>query len=220
MSMLLSAVSAGPLAAGWSVHTLWMRHRIDAARRDPLTGLHTRAAFTRQAVRLLRSRAAVVVLADVNDFKQTNDTHGHAAGDAVLTAVARRMRGLNRSGVYGRLGGDEFAAVLPVHPLHARLTLDALRSLLCQALNHDGTDLPVSVSVGGAIVNTGRRSHTEDLLSYALRRADEAMYVAKRSHGCTHVVDLHAADLPDLTASVNGRRAGRPGTHEPEEGAW
>ena len=97
MNVLLSTATVAPLAAGWSVHTLWMRRRIEAARRDPLTGLHTRHAFTRHAVRILRSGPALVVLADVNDFKQTNDTHGHAAGDAVLTAMASRLALFTRS---------------------------------------------------------------------------------------------------------------------------
>lgn len=218
MSMLDSAAVVAPLAAGWSVHTLWMRRRIDAARRDPLTELHTRTGFSRRAVRVLRSGPAPVVLADVNDFKHVNNTYGHAAGDAILAAVADRMQGINRTGVFGRLGGDEFAAVLPVHPRHARLTLDALRSVACQDLDLEGTTVPVSVSFGGAILSRGRRTAAESLPSYALRRADEAMYTAKRTHGRTHVMDLIADNLPGLAASVNGRRDGRPGTHQPDGG--
>ena len=113
------------------------------------------------------------------------------------------------------MGGDEFAAVLPLPPAWARLRLEKLRTALCQPVEFEGSTLGLSVSLGGAIVTTGRRSGTGALLSYALRRADEAMYTAKRSHGRTHLVDLNADDLPSLTASVNGRRAGRPGTHQP-----
>ena len=114
MSALLTAMAAGvPLAAGWSAHLVWLRGRLNTARRDPLTGLWTRDAFTRRAVRLLRDPHAVVVLADVDHFKHVNDTHGHAAGDALLAATAARLAHYTgRSGVAGRLGGDEFAAVV------------------------------------------------------------------------------------------------------------
>ncbi len=193
-----------------------MRHRIATARRDPLTGLHTRTTFTRHAIRVLRTRPAVVVLADINDFKQTNDTHGHAAGDAVLVALASRLALAARNGVVGRLGGDEFAAVLPAPG--GDVSLPVLREVLCRPVEFDGRPLPLSVSLGGAILSRGRRSATDSLLSYALRRADEAMYTAKRCHGRTHVMELIADNLPDLTATVNGRRDGRPGTHQPDGG--
>jgi diguanylate cyclase (GGDEF)-like protein len=92
MNTLLAAVAAGvPVVAGWSAHWVWLRGRLTAARRDPLTGLWTREAFTRRAARLLRDPRAVVVLADVDHFKQVNDTHGHAAGDALLAATAARL---------------------------------------------------------------------------------------------------------------------------------
>lgn len=219
MSTLFSAsVTAGLLAASWSVHALWMRRRIDAARRDPLTGLHTRTAFTRRAARLLRSGPALVVLADVNDFKTVNDTHGHAAGDALLAAVASRMTLFCRSGVTARLGGDEFAAVLPVHPAHAHLALNALHSVICQHITYGEQLLSVSVSAGGAIVTAPARTGIDVVLSSALRRADEAMYTAKRTHGRTHVINL-SDGAPAVFESVNGRRAGRAGTHQPNGGS-
>ena len=96
----------GPRAGGCAA-------RLNTARRDPLTGLRTRDGFTRRATALLKDPRAVVVLADVDRFKQINDTHGHAAGDALLKATADRLaHHVGRSGVVGRLGGDEFAAVV------------------------------------------------------------------------------------------------------------
>lgn len=119
MSHTLTALSAAlPLAAGWSLHSLRLRRRIEAARRDPLTGLLTRDGFAEAARRWLSShRPRVVCLIDLNKFKQINDTYGHAAGDAVIRAVGERLSewALNNSAVVGRLGGDEFAAVAPAY---------------------------------------------------------------------------------------------------------
>ncbi|MFH9999730.1 hypothetical protein ACH4NR_05935, partial [Streptomyces globisporus] len=73
MSTLLTALAAaGPLAAGWSVHTVWLRRSLRTARRDPLTGLRTRDGFTRRATALLKDPRAVVVLADVDHVDRTN----------------------------------------------------------------------------------------------------------------------------------------------------
>lgn len=210
----LTALSAAaPLAAGWSVHTLWLRRRIEAARRDPLTGLHTRDGFTARAVRIVRSGPAVVLLADVNDFKTSNDRYGHAAGDAVLAAVAGRLARSCRSGAVGRLGGDEFAAVLPVPPYAARLAVSRLHGPLCQPLETEGRRLSVSVSLGAATVEPDPLVAAADVLAYGLRLADEAMYAAKRTDGRWHLAAAGPAH-----PTVNGRRAGRPGTHPIEEG--
>jgi diguanylate cyclase (GGDEF)-like protein len=85
---------------------------------DPLSGvLNRRAVF--EAVTHRHEQAAatdqpeVVALIDVDHFKQINDTHGHAAGDAVIQAIAGLLEhGVRRSDLVGRLGGDEFALLL------------------------------------------------------------------------------------------------------------
>lgn len=211
MSALLStAAAAGPLAAGWSVHSVWMRRRIERARRDPLTGLHTRDGFTARSRRYLRRGPVVVLLADVNDFKTVNDTFGHAAGDAVLAAVGRRLAHTCTDGVAARLGGDEFAAVLTTRPEAAESVVNALRHWLCLPVDYDGRRLAVSVSVGAAFLTVAHRTEAGNVLAHALRRADEAMYEAKRTTGRTRVVRVAAAVTGHDT--VNGRRAGRAGT--------
>ncbi|MEU1559768.1 GGDEF domain-containing protein, partial [Streptomyces mirabilis] len=87
----LAALLPAAASLGWAVHARWLHRRLTTARHDPLTGLWTRDAFTRRARRLLRDPRAVVVLADVDHFKQINDTHGHAAGDALLATIAARL---------------------------------------------------------------------------------------------------------------------------------
>jgi len=115
MNALLTAVSAaGPLACGWGVHGLLLGRRLTAARRDPLSGLWTRAAFERAALRILGSQMhTAVVLVDLDGFKALNDRFGHAAGDAAIRATAASLTDAVSSypgAVVGRLGGDEFVA--------------------------------------------------------------------------------------------------------------
>ncbi|WP_371799158.1 GGDEF domain-containing protein [Streptomyces sp. NBC_01707] len=214
MSTLLTALAAaGPLAAGWSVHTAWMRRRLQTARRDPLTGLRTRDGFTRRATVLLKDPRAVVVLADVDHFKQINDRHGHAAGDALLKATADRLAHyVGRHGVAGRLGGDEFAAVvLDDHGTAADL-LAVLHGVLARPA--DGLDPAVHTTVSLGWVRAA--DHPDDDLSGLLRRADEAMYAAKQGRA-----GVRRAGLGRLFATVTGRRSGRRGsrTAAPEMGA-
>ncbi|WP_367320798.1 GGDEF domain-containing protein [Streptomyces sp. HUAS ZL42] len=195
--------AAAPVASGWTAHTLWLRRRLNVARRDPLTGLRTREAFTRRATALLRDPRAVVVLADVDRFKQINDTFGHAAGDALLKATAARLADhVGRFGVAGRLGGDEFAAVLIDDHGTASDLLAVLHRVLARPVDGQDPSVRTTVSLGWvrAVDFPG-----EDL-SGLLRRADEAMYAAKQTRAGTR-----RAGLGRLFATVTGRRAGRTG---------
>ncbi|AWW39923.1 GGDEF domain-containing protein [Streptomyces cadmiisoli] len=203
MSTVALTLIAALWAAGWAVQTVWMSRRLRTARRDPLTGLWTRDAFTRQARRLLRNRHAVVVLADVDRFKQVNDTHGHAAGDTLLAATAARLaHAVGRSGVAGRLGGDEFAAVLIDRDGTAADQLAVLGRILARPVE-TAPDVHTSVSLGWV----RRADHPDEGLSALLRRADEAMYAAKRTPS-----NVRRAALGRLLASVTGRRPGRRNT--------
>ncbi|MFI9614541.1 GGDEF domain-containing protein [Streptomyces sp. NPDC052023] len=159
---------------GWAVHGSVLAHRLASARRDPLTGLHTRAGWTARAEHCIRRHpSAVVLLVDLDHFKTLNDTHGHAAGDAALVATADRLRAwCGRSGTAGRLGGDEFVAV--VRDL-AAVDLDALIAALHRPLPHNGVSLPLAASVGVCRVT----ELPVPLLTDALAAADAAMYATK-----------------------------------------
>ncbi|MEU8769480.1 GGDEF domain-containing protein [Streptomyces griseus] len=205
MSTLLAALAtAGPLAAGWSLHTVWLRRSLRSARRDPLTGLRTRDGFTRRANALLKDPRAVVVLADVDHFKQINDQYGHAAGDALLKATADRLgHYMGRDGVAGRLGGDEFAAVvIDTHGTIADL-LAVLHGVLARPADGMNPAVRTTVSLGWV----GAADHPGEDLSGLLRRADEAMYAAKQARA-----GVRRAGLGRLLATWSGRRAGRRGT--------
>jgi diguanylate cyclase (GGDEF)-like protein len=177
-----TVIAAALPALGWVLHGSLLLRRLATARRDPLTGLHTRAGFTTRAEHLLAKHpTALVALIDLDDFKAINDTHGHAAGDAVLTATARRLRNWCGShGIAARLGGDEFVAIV-TDPAHTPGTT-ALQAALCRPVAFGGCLLPVSASVG--------LCHRTDLpvpaLTDALSAADAGMYAAK-GHGRRNV---------------------------------
>lgn len=206
MSTLLTAIAAaGPLAAGWSLHTLWMHRRLNVARRDPLTGLRTREGFTRRAKALLKDRRAVVLLADVDRFKQINDHHGHAAGDALLKATADRLAHyVGTAGVAGRLGGDEFAAVVIDRDGTVADLLAVLHGVLARPV--EGLDAAVRTTVSLGWVRAADFPGEE--LSGLLRRADEAMYAAKQARA-----GARRARLGSLLTTLAGRRPGRRGAH-------
>ncbi|MEV7198897.1 GGDEF domain-containing protein [Streptomyces griseoluteus] len=196
-------LAALPLLAGWVVHVWWLHHCLSTARRDPLTGLVTRDGFTRRATNLLKDPRAVVVLADVDKFKQINDTHGHAAGDALLKATADRLaHHVGRGGVAGRLGGDEFAAVLIDPHGTAADMLTLLHGVLARPIDGHDPAIHTTVSLGWVRV----ADFPADDLSGLLRRADEAMYAAKQARSGTR-----RAGLGRLFATVAGRRSGRAG---------
>jgi diguanylate cyclase (GGDEF)-like protein len=203
--------AAGPMASGWAIHGAAMRRKLAAARRDPLSGLPTRAVFERRAARALARGPQAVLLCDLDGFKALNDACGHAAGDEAIRSTAASLNDAldGRRGVVARLGGDEFAAVVPLAGLAALpWLLDGLHDELTAPFRYAGRDLRVGASIGAC--------WTAELpcpaLPLALRRADEAMYEAKRAGGGWRI-----ADGPALTHSTtSGRRTGRPGTARKE----
>jgi diguanylate cyclase (GGDEF)-like protein len=203
---VLITTLAVPLT-GWTVHALTLHRRLAAARKDPLTGLLRRDAYTARAWRVLARHGddAAVILVDADHFKAINDRLGHAAGDAVLAAFGARITAwVGPRAAVGRLGGDEFAAVLPLPRGHREVRLAQLMRMLRTPVTlDDGRTVEVAASVGAATPDiVGTRD-----LSVLQRAADAALYDGKHS-GRAHLAQERHAAVP----SVNGRRAGRPGT--------
>ncbi|HYY10818.1 MAG TPA: GGDEF domain-containing protein, partial [Kineosporiaceae bacterium] len=148
----------------------------ELARVDPLTGLASRRRGGEELARLEAASAAFgVIVADVDHFKQVNDTLGHAAGDEVLVEVARRLREAVRDGdVVARWGGEEFLVLLPRVP-DADSVLQAAERLRAavggSVVPTTAGDRTVTASFGACL----RRPGTDPL-----RAADEALYEAKR----------------------------------------
>jgi diguanylate cyclase (GGDEF)-like protein/PAS domain S-box-containing protein len=181
------------------------RHEYEARLRyladyDQLTGLYNRRRFQEEVkYELARSgrhhSAGAVLSIDLDSFKSTNDSAGHAAGDAVLTAVARVLRRCARSSdVAARLGGDEFALLLPeVRLVDARRAahelLDAIHA--CRPV-FGGKVFGVTASIGVAAFESDDATADELLVNAGL-----AMYAAKAG-GRDRVV---------LYTALEGRRA-------------
>lgn len=165
----------------FELHEAYARAK-DLARTDHLTGLPNRRAFVEQgatALELARrhDRHLSLVMFDIDHFKQINDTHGHAIGDAVLKEVASVIWHVARtSDTPGRLGGEEFAVLLPETDAdHAMILAERLRQELAnRPVEFGEIAVPVTCSFGVA-----ERDGATDTLDALLRRADEALYQAK-----------------------------------------
>lgn len=198
-----------------------------ASRTDPLTGLANRRHFAEELGSALDStrpgQALGLLLLDIDHFKRTNDTYGHAAGDAVLREVGRQLVEVVRSGdIVARIGGEELAVVMRGggKPDVLRVAGERVRMLVAAAtVRHDGCEVPFTVSVGAA---SSMDATTADKL---LAAADRAMYAAKRrgrDRVCLFselVGDDFLAEVPEalriaealaLTVSV---REGMPALH-------
>ncbi|AZF55026.1 Inner membrane protein YfiN [Pseudomonas sp. R4-34-07] len=154
------------------------------ASHDSLTGLPNRAFFEGRLIRALRSAAktnerVAVLFLDSDRFKDINDNFGHAAGDAVLMAVAERVRAqLREDDLVARLGGDEFAVLLaPLHKAEdAQRIADKIIASMDAPIPLPGnTQVVTSLSIGIAIYP--EHGATPGTL---LNAADAAMYQAKR----------------------------------------
>jgi diguanylate cyclase (GGDEF)-like protein len=158
------------------------RLRYEAAH-DALTGLPNRVALSRRLSELLPASApgsAAVMLMDLDDFKNINDTLGHQHGDALLQHVAGQLTAAAPPEVFvSRLGGDEFAVVLPgpVDGDRAVAVAEVLLAAVRLPAIVDGVQLEVGASLGIALLP----DHANDVPGL-LRRADMAMYRAKNTH--------------------------------------
>ena len=175
-----------------------------AAAQDPLTQLANRRRLQQYGDDVLSAVPAngisALLLIDLNHFKEVNDTLGHAAGDRVLVAVARRLaETVQERDLVARLGGDEFAVLFvglsapAVAEARARAVLDALAA----PIDLDG--MRISVEASGGVATALSSGGVGELL----RRADVAMYQAKRE-GQRIVVYSSARDTADLGSLTLG----------------
>jgi diguanylate cyclase (GGDEF)-like protein len=151
---------------------------------DELTGLPNRAGLSEHLMTVAPNGASVV-FCDLNGFKAVNDTHGHAAGDAVLVQIARRLKRTVRGEDFvARIGGDEFVIVVPSEPPS---DFEGLGRRLLRA-----TDQPM-ILPGPIVANVGMSIGTAVLApgqdpADALTTADENMYLMKSRHATRAVV--------------------------------
>jgi diguanylate cyclase len=191
---LAAGVVAVAVSVGLAMRLRWRAQRAEAeaerlrgelqaerhaASHDPLTGLPNRRAFHQLGTALLADPARhplFAVVIDLDDFKQINDRFGHAAGDEVLTVVARRLATFAGHNLVARLGGDEFAGLLDASTIDERRLDQATRRLadaIGAPMQLAGQVVTVSASIGLVPM------HGSVHLAEALRHADEAMYRVK-----------------------------------------
>jgi diguanylate cyclase (GGDEF)-like protein len=173
--------------------TLWIaRARAEEQLRDPLTGLPNRQWLMERAWSALgeagraETRAALVLI-DLDRFRSVNDTLGHPAGDRLLLQIADRLRtALPRGAEAARLGGDEFAVLLPAvdSTTSAQRVARTLVGALGSPLDLDGLTLVLEASAGVAVFP----EHAQEAEGL-LRRADVAMYEAKRDRSGVEVYE-------------------------------
>lgn len=164
-----------------------MRQLREAAALDELTGLANRRGFMAQAVpACARGGALALLMLDLDHLKAINDTHGHAAGDAVLALFGAVMREQRTAGaVAGRLGGEEFAVLLPgADAAAARASAERLRQAFREASSRPGegragVPFPATVSIGVATAHVLPAADGQKLLEQLYRHADAALYQAK-----------------------------------------
>ena len=151
------------------------------AHHDPLTGLMNRRAFS-SALEKIADRASssderVIAMIDLDRFKPVNDLHGHAAGDLTLQTVARRLREeTGPDSVLARLGGDEFAVVFesPTDIVQVERVVRRVLHSMENAVEYEDNQIFISASIGLV------KWSTATPCSEALRRADKALYMAKK----------------------------------------
>jgi diguanylate cyclase (GGDEF)-like protein len=178
----------------------------DNSVKDPLTGCFTRThtldMIDAELRRARRSQTPVsMIMFDLDHFKDVNDRYGHLCGDAVLSAVGRRMKEVLRgSDLKCRYGGEEFLVLLPETPLHgARRVAETLRREIAERpVPWAGEGLTVTASFGIAQTVPG-----EVNVQAVIARADQALYRAKDDgRNCVRI----AAESATLIADETHRR--------------
>lgn len=165
---------------------------VERANFDLLTGLANRWLFENRLdmaiAKIKRGQTNFAILfLDLDLFKKINDVHGHAAGDTVLKEVGKRLKTMFRSyDTVARFGGDEFAVLLEsIEDIEETKGLaKRIISLLEKPMHVFGNELTIGVSIGIVICNDDKKILAETLM----KKADEAMYKAKREHGSCYFI--------------------------------
>ncbi len=206
LTVVLALLVGALIATRLFLSNFLLRRRLgEQALRDPLTGLHNRRYFAEVMTQRMENakrqgESAMVLLIDLDGFKQVNDTRGHPVGDGLLRDVAARLLGCaDRHDVVMRLGGDEFALVRLGRTQRRDATSLAryIVNELAEIYEVDGYHLRISASVGVAMPPDGG----EDL-NDLLRSADIALYFVKAEGGSAYQLFD-----PAMENSVRTRRA-------------
>lgn len=158
-----------------------LEEKHEQAVRDPLTGLYNRLAYDERVVQEFArwkryGQSLVMMMIDVDHFKNVNDTYGHKAGDKALVLIADQLRNnLRESDFLARFGGEEFVVLMPETDLDsAVIAAEKLRAAVEQCQFHYQSS-QVSITISSGLAQLRKDDSSESLF----KRADEAMYRAK-----------------------------------------
>lgn len=206
----VQAFTAVVLALGLADRMLTFRRERDRAKahaeRDGLTGVLNRGGIEHRLdwalIERERERMPVSLLfIDLDNFKQINDRHGHALGDACLRAVTRAVSEQFQYGdQLGRLGGEEFVLVLSGVELPAALRIaeQVGARIRRDCANVEGVAVAVTASIGAA------QARDRDSVASLIARADQAMYAAKRAGGDRVMAEDAPERVPENTKAPEG----------------
>ncbi|MFQ5765367.1 MAG: PleD family two-component system response regulator, partial [Rhodospirillales bacterium] len=167
------------------LHANFMQH-LSMALTDSLTGLHNRRYLATHLDAVMTrmhesEKPASLLMIDIDHFKRVNDTYGHGAGDEVLTEVGQRiLRNIRGFDLAARYGGEEFVVVMPDTPIAVAL---GVADRLCEVMANEPVKVsdskdPISVTLSIGVAESRDGAETGGSL---VRRADEALYEAKRA---------------------------------------
>jgi diguanylate cyclase (GGDEF)-like protein len=214
IALIGELISKAEIAAGEILAHEAIRHQ---AVTDPLTGLGNRRRLSADLAAALRvaceSRPSLLLLLDLDGFKDYNDTFGHLAGDALLARLGAKLNeAVAGFGSAYRLGGDEFCAHIHLEGQDS----DALIVKASAALSETGAELSIEASLGVVLL-----PHEADSADHALQVADERMYANKRSrstarsqagelllrtmHAKQPRLDEHSSNVAELATRVPRR---------------
>lgn len=194
------SLTAKPLKSARGRHKGWrgvgsdvttLRERDDELTRlanvDSLTGLANRHCFELRLAELFENLQAIspcaLLMVDLDNFKSVNDSLGHAAGDALLCEVAKRLQSqLDADTLLARLGGDEFALIVPGEPERERIQDlgDRLQAALGQPCSIQDHSIEIQASIGVAFAPSDAATAAK-----LLQVSDMALYEAKAAGRCT-----------------------------------
>jgi two-component system cell cycle response regulator len=172
---------------------IFQKQMYESALRDGLTKAFNKKYFTDRleselTFALRHDSPLVLVMFDIDHFKKVNDTHGHQAGDLVLSEISTLLTGaLRAEDVFARYGGEEFAIICRGTDLtQASIVGERMRKAVEKhRFVHEGTPIPITISVGIAGLPDPAVKDATDLVS----RADKALYQSK--HGGRNRVTIH-----------------------------